>query len=100
MKATARFVIPNISASSIGLDLTELYEVDIKTTGNSAEGRPFAICEIIQPNNKFAPFLLEIADTAFEPHTLAVRAWFVYNYRDEENSRLFRGALEIRAIHP
>lgn len=97
MKATARFVISNSSASAIGIDMRELYEIDIKSTEDSAERGQIAIVKVLN-TNKFAPFMLEIADISFEPHALVVRAWFVYNFEDQPNSRLFQGALEIRAI--
>lgn len=97
MKATARFVISNISASTIGIDMRELYEIDIKSTDESVERGQIAIVKIVN-TDKFAPFMLEIADISFEPHALVVRAWFVYNFEDQPNSRLFQGALEIRAI--
>lgn len=97
MKATARFVISNSSASAIGIDMRELYEIDIKSTEESAERGQIAIVKILN-TNKFAPFMLEIADITFEPHALVVRAWFVYDFEDQPNSRLFQGALEIRAI--
>jgi len=97
MKATARFVISNSSASAIGIDMRELYDIDIKSTEDSAERGQIAIVKVLN-TNKFAPFMLEIADISFEPHALVVRAWFVYNFEDQPNSRLFQGALEIRAI--
>ena len=97
MKATARFVISNSSAAAIGIDMRELYEIDIKSTEDAVERGQIAIVKILN-TNKFAPFMLEIADVAFEPHALVVRAWFVYDFEDQPNSRLFQGALEIRAI--
>ena len=99
MKATARFVISNSSASAIGIDMRELYDIDIKSTEDSAERGQIAIVKVLN-TNKFAPFMLEIADISFEPHALVVRAWFVYNFEDQPNSRLFQGALEIRGIQP
>jgi len=99
MKATVRFVISSVSASEIGIDFRELYVVELNDYQfEGAEGGQYVTCKIVN-TNKFAPFLLEIAEISFCAHSLVIRAWFVYNFEKEKESRLFRGSLEIRGIH-
>jgi hypothetical protein len=91
MKAKARFVIPNVSAQAIGVDLRELYDIEITTKDDAIY--PDIHYAIVKLPEK--PLMqIQIADIAFEPHGMTIRCWFVFDH-EGESPRLFQGAISI-----
>lgn len=91
MKAKARFVIPNVSAQAIGVDLRELYDIEITT--NTESLYPDTHFATVKVSEK-APMQIQIADVSFVPHGMTIRCWFVFD-PESASPRLFQGAISI-----
>jgi hypothetical protein len=92
MKFLGRFVIPNKSANTIGIDLTKSYPLDVMT--NMDFSKEFVI---ISGYDFERPFLLEVIDRQFLEDRFVMRGWFNYNYISQE-PYLFKGAIEFRPV--
>jgi len=92
MKFLARFVVPNKSATGVGIDLTKTYPIDVMT--NMDYSKEFVI---ISGYDFERPFLLEVVDRQFLEDRIVMRGWFNYDYIGME-PYLFKGAIELRPI--
>lgn len=92
MKFSARFVIPNKSADTIGIDLAKLYVIDAVSNKNYEKD-----ILTISSFNFERPFLIEVVDREFCEDKIVIRGWFNYDYSGPE-PYLFKGALELRTV--
>lgn len=90
MKFLTRFVIPNLSAQKIGIDLVENYICDINSH------KPPQNFVVISSEDIQKPILMEVSEFDFLEDRIVFRGWLNYNYTGE--SYLCKGAVELRAM--
>jgi hypothetical protein len=95
VKFQTRFVIPNKSASKIGIDLAATYLTDIVTSKDSMENIDYWYFITIYCKNFPKPFLMEINEQQFLEDRIVLRGWI--NYCSDE-PYLCKAAIELR--HP
>lgn len=88
MKFLARFVIPNVSAQKIGVDLTKSY---ISEVGSHKPPYNFVV---ITSYDLERPMLMEVSEFDYLEDRIVFRGWFNYNYTGD--SYLFKGSIELR----
>lgn len=89
MKYKARFVIPNVSAEKIGVNLTSTYLVDVVSDKN-----PFLYVNILEGELKNTCLLVEQQTNVFKEYCLVISGWMNHNYWTQD-SYLFQGAIEL-----
>lgn len=90
MKFSTRFVIPNVSAEKIGVNLTKTYVSDI--ISHSAASR-FVVIDCPDLANLI---LMEASDSDYLEDKIVFRGWLNYNYTGD--SYLFKGSIELKPI--
>lgn len=90
MKFLTRFVIPNVSAQKMGVDLTKSYVSDI------GSHKPPYNFVVITSFDLERPILMEISEFDFLEDRIVFRGWLNYNYTGE--SYLCQGAVELRSM--
>lgn len=90
MKFSTRFVIPNVSAEKIGVNLTRTYISYI------ISHKPPYNFVVIDCPDLMKPILMEISDSDFLEDKIVFRGWLNYNYTGD--SYLFKGSVELKPI--
>lgn len=87
MKFLTRFVVPNVSAQKIGVDLTKTYVCEIQSQKPPPN---FIKLTCLDLNGNF---LMEIQEFDFLENRVVLRGWLNYN-----TEYLCRAALELKSI--
>lgn len=90
MKFLTRFVIPNVSAEKIGIDLTKSYICDV---GSHKPPQNFVVITSDDIKNQI---LMEVSKFDFLEDKIVLHGWLNYNYTGE--SYLCKGAVKLRSI--
>jgi hypothetical protein len=88
MKFLTRFVIPNLSAQKIGVDLVKGYTCDV------VSHKPPQNFVVIASEQIEKPILMEVSEFDFLEDRVVLRGWLNYNYTSE--SYLCKGSVELR----
>lgn len=87
MKFLIRFVVPNVSAQKIGVDLTKTYVCEIYS-----QKPPPNFVKLTCPDLN-GEFLMEVQEFDFLEDRIVFRGWLNYNMQ-----YLSRAALELKSI--
>ena len=90
MKFLTRFVIPNLSAQKIGIDLVKNYLCEVVSTRASEK------FIVISSQQIEKPILMEVSEFGLFEDKIVFRGWLNYNYTSE-SPYLCKGSVELRA---
>lgn len=90
MKFLTRFVIPNLSANKIGIDLIKNYTCDISSR------KPPQNFIVLSSEEIDKLILMEVSEFDYLEDKIVFRGWLNYNYTGE--SYLCKGAVELKPI--
>jgi hypothetical protein len=90
MKFLTRFVVPNLSAQKMGVDLVKNYICDV------VSHKPPQNFIVIASEEMKNPILMEVSEFDYLEDKIVFKGWLNYNYTSE--SYLCRGAVELMII--
>ena len=90
MKFSTRFVVPNVSAEKIGVNLTKTY------ISNVVSQKPPYNFVVVDCADLGKPILMEVSEFDFLEDKIVFRGWLNYNYSNDPY--LFKGSIELKPI--